>query len=309
MKSNKTMKPLLSLLFLCLSFAAFAQPTQAQLGIHYRYYSKGEIADTLGTTRFKGTEIGHSEVGLFGSFLTPLGSKTALMHTFDYTLYQFSYQNWNVNEDQALRPEQLHALNYQLGIYQKIGTSWQILLDLKPGMATSFQKERTSSDYIFQGALQLRKYFREDQSSWIGVGVTYNTLLGEYAWLPSLAVFWQNASKQWSLDVNFPFNGTFTYSPAEKLKLGVIGRVTGNQFNFISPVADNFRLNATHGGALLSYHLFERVWLQAEGGLIINRTYEAYEGDRNRSDFDPAKLTPFYVQLQIIRTLKTKDKE
>ncbi len=301
------MKLLFCFLLLCVAFGVVAQPTQAQLGVHYRYYSKGEVVDTLGSTRFKGTEIGHSEIGIFGNLFTPLSPKTELMHTLDYTLYQFSYNNWRQNEDQALRPEQLHALNYQLSIRQKIGASWQVLLDLKPGIASSFQKERTTSDYIFQGALQLRKYFREDKSNWIGAGATYNTLLGEYTWLPTLSIFWQNASRQWSLDVSFPFNGEFTYAPVEKFKLGLIGRVTGNQFSFTSPVADNFRLNATHGGALLSYNLFERFWLQAEAGLIVNRTYEAYEGERNRNDFDPEKLTPFYVQFQIIRTFRVKE--
>ncbi len=280
------------------------QSIQPQFGASYRQYARTEIVDILGSNRYEGVEIGHSEIALFGNFETNLGENTSLFHSIDYTLYQFTYQNWPNGEPEAERPDRLHALNYNLSLRQKFANSWRFILDVKPGIATDFQKDRAENDFIFQGAARIQKLFREDESFLLGIGASYNTLLGEASWLPTLDFYWQSISQKFYTDINFPFKGEAAFLPSEKFKLGLIGRVTGNQFNFVSPVADNFALNATHGGAFLSVNVKERVWLQLEGGLIINRTYEGREGDKTRTDLDPDKLEPYYLQVSMVRLLK-----
>ncbi|NJL15116.1 MAG: hypothetical protein HC913_20350 [Microscillaceae bacterium] len=282
-----------------------AQRLTPQFSLTYAHFATRPIVDILGSSRLAGTSIGHSLLSLRGGGALVKRENTRLAIFGEVSQYFMRYQDWPSNVDTGERPGNLLDLQVRLEFSQALGKGWHLAAAVWPGLAAETSDGLPDRAWVFQGAAQVQKFFGSEERLWLGLGLSYHTLLGEPMLWPTLDVYAENKAKNFYLDIQFPFSGEVAYLPVAKLKLGLTGQISGQRFGFEGGGAETFRVNTTFGGAFLAYHIAARFWVQLEGGLLLNRTYEAYNAqDRNVLDMDPDKLEPFFLKLSFRQLLK-----
>ncbi|MCU0445023.1 MAG: DUF6268 family outer membrane beta-barrel protein [Microscillaceae bacterium] len=300
--------------FLCLIFLAaipfncLAQrPTEA-LAIRGAYLSTAQVADLFSTgvypkNAFANLSVGVLDAGIRGNYRFKLSENANLKVGLDYGILNFRYQD----SQSTLRVDtfltNLHAFNLPIEYQQKIKGGWQLNLQAQPGIASNWSGGLHSKDFLFQGFGYLSKVFKEDESLVLGLGLSYNTLLGKAGFLPIINFYWQTDKVK--IDALLPYYGGIYYLAGSKLELGLLGRMQGNRYNLNFDNRPSFPAGYTgynwmSGGLDINLKITKQLVLSVEGGINANRTYEIYlPNERKIADYDPQKFEFWYSQFGI----------
>jgi hypothetical protein len=299
------------LLFLALFFCFFhlhlsAQRKTETLGVRIAYLSSEKVSDLFSTpvypkNAFENLKVGAIDAGVWGNYAFNLGENTQLKLGLDYGLLHFRYEDTK----SILRTDtfitQLHSLNLPIELRQKIGNGWQVNLQAKPGIASNWQSGINSKDFLFQGFGYLSKAFKEDESLVLGLGLSYNTLLGKPAFLPLIDFYWQ--TEKFKIDAFLPYYGGIYYLPSQKIEIGLQGRMQGNRYNLnkgTNLLNGYTEYNWIFGGLAFNFKVSEQWTLGLDAGVNANRTYEVHWADERKiADYDPAKFKSWYAQMQL----------
>jgi hypothetical protein len=248
---------------------------------------------------FKDLEIGLANMELQIGQSFRLTSKTKLSVGITYEALRFRYQNWNPAIPTAERPKSLHAFNLPIEWMQNMGDKWYLQVQSRLGLASDLTNNLQSEDILWQGFGLIGKTFGSKKNLRLGLGITYNTLLGTKKWLPAIDVYWQKGKIR--LEGLFPFQGGAYWAVADKFELGLEGFVRGNRFNLHYPEdspAQSVAFNNTAGGISLHWKPTPAIRLNLLGGLNINRTYEILnDSNKKIADFDTSKLQSPFVEI------------
>jgi hypothetical protein len=276
------------------------------LGLRVAYLSSAQVSDLFGTpvypkNAFENLKVSTIDAGVWGNYAFNLAQNTQLKLGLDYGLLHFQYQDTKSTLRIDTFITQLHSLNLPIELRQKIGKGWQVNLQAKPGIATNWQGGTQSQDFLFQGFGYLSKAFKEDESLVLGLGLSYNTLLGKRAFLPIVDFYWQ--SEKFKIDVFLPHYGGIYYLPSQKIELGLQGRMQGNRYNLNNATNSAWgytEYNWIFGGLALNFNLTNQWVLGLDAGINANRTYEVHWADERKiADYDPAKFQSWYAQMQL----------
>ena len=308
------MKEIKKLLFIPVFLFGFIDNSQAQRGydflkISYTNITSDEVTDLFQTpvfpvNTFKGTKVGIGNFYLQAAYHLKLGETTTIVAKPEYDLVSFQYDNWPDNVDTKERTSTLHSLNFTLGLKQQFGSGWGINLFATPGLATDFNGNLDSDDFIFQGNGFISKSFNDDETLSLGLGASYNYLLGEKKIMPLLDFFWQ--TEKFKMDIFAPYYGKIYFIPVEKLEIGLAGHIKGNlyQIDFTEDVPNSVynkvSYNAIYGGPSINWNITGKLFLNLEGGIVANRTYEVNNTEGKKiADFDTKKFQSYFFGLGI----------
>lgn len=298
-------------LFFFLTIFVQAQQLENYAEIRHTSFSKAEVNDLFQTVAypantFEGLKVGIKNYYFLVAHPFKLGDNISIKAGLEYDIIGLVYENWNSDIAITERPVSLKSLNFYFDVTQKFGKGWQVQLQAKPGIASDWQNDLQGDDFIFQGFGIIGKYFKEDESLFIGLGASQNTLLGEKMLLPVLDFYWKTG--KFKFDGTFPFKGGVYFLPTEKLEIGLQGRIQGNRYNL--NYADNALSQAVaystiFGGLALQWKFYKNFALNTEFGINANRTYEVLNGqDKKVIDTDPKKFESMFWSVGLVWQFK-----
>jgi hypothetical protein len=287
----------------------FAQRSDEILSLRYTYFASSEVKDIFPSPiypsgTFRGVETGLSSIGLNASFPIKIGDKTIIKPLVEYLGTQITYDKVPTLVAAEAQPKNLNSINVGLEIRQGFGQGWQIKLQGKPGLASNLEGERSKNDWIFQGFGIIGKSFNDNEDFFIGLGGSYNTILGKEQFLPVLDFYWQTGKLK--MDLFLPYQGGIYFMPSDKFAIGVQGYIQGNSYNLAQQSAviyqnfNRFEHNIIFGGLALNYQIVKNLQFKLEGGINANRTKEVKnEANKTVADYDPDKFSPFFGSVGI----------
>ena len=273
--------------------ASYAQDFKLA-GIKYANYPKSEIKNDSGNQ-----EISFQEFGAFVNFPKKLkNDKTVLVNGFGYGFVEASFDNplfWFDDNNKKLQ-----MFYYQITLLHQWNEKWNLLVNLKPTLASDFEAKLSSDDFIFQGAVTATR--KLSSTFKIGGGLAYGARLGSPRLIPLVNL--QYKKNRHEINALFPINANYTYSllPSNKLELGVKYNLNGGNFNVYSEdnSIDEINYSRVNFGVLSNYQLTKILRLEAFGGLSAGRKYSLIDTDDTTYDVDSESAPFFSVGIVLV---------
>jgi hypothetical protein len=223
------------------------------------------------------------------------GGRTVLTNEISYQRREFSYKNFP-HGDPALHD--IHDVKYTLMLQHGLSHKWTMLTIVTPGLGSDFGADLSSDDFTLQLAAIFIRQFSEAFS--FGFGAAHSTRFGEPLPLPVLAFSWNNGTNlNW--DTILPVSSEFWYRSSERLRLGLVFGVDGNNYHGdpdIFGVANpQLRHSVTTFGPSARYRLANRLQLNVDSGLIGFHRFEFYDGNDQQASFNMKPSAFFRVGL------------
>ena len=256
-------------------------------GIKYANYPKSEIEKDAGNQK-----ISFQEFGVFVNFPKKLkNDKTIVVNgfgygfmeaSFDTTLFQFGDTN-----------KKLQIFYYQVTLLHQWNEKWNLLVNLKPTLASDFGAKLSGDDVVFQGAIKATRKLSSRFK--IGGGFAYSARLGTPRIVPLINFHYKKNKHQ--INALLPLNAKYTYSllPSNNLELGLKYNLNGGNFNVHSAdnSIDKINYSRVNFGVLTNYQINKILRLETYGGFSINRKYNFVDTNKNTLKFD-SKAAPFF---------------
>lgn len=280
---------------ICLSCAALgllmfgvSNAAYAQISIRYDYFPSRHLADPTPGTFTEDLEVRLRAFNLDISYpLLFSEGRTMLANGIAYERIDLDYSNWDEAEGGTDRVELIHGIEYTLLLTHEFSKKWSVLSFVAPGIASDFEGDLSSDDFVIQVAGVLIRRFNENFS--LGFGAAYSTIYGEPFPLPVLALEWTNGS---NLKANaiVPANFELWYLARPNLELGLVLMIDGNQYHGDPEKygVDNPLLRYSVGtiGPSVRMPLFESLLLSVEGGFAFQSRFEFYDDEDLSVSYD-----------------------
>lgn len=152
-----------------------------------------------------------------------LGENTFLVPGAQYHVDGISYSN----EPPGFTPlELLHSVDLAILFAQRLSPKWTLSLRAWPGAAGDF--EAFDSGIWRVGGLAMATW-SASESLLLGGGAMASYAFGELLPLPLLYAEWK-PSRQFRFEASLPFFAGATFTPFERLELGALADVNGNEY-------------------------------------------------------------------------------
>lgn len=270
-------------------------------GIHYAHYPNTAIKDVSGNQ-----ETSFHEFGAFLNFPKKFkNEKTVLLNGVGYGLVEATMYNFPSLQTSEYQ-KKLQLFYYQLRLVHKWNEKWALLFNLKPTVASDFEQNLSSNDFIIQGAVIATRTINDKLK--IGAGAVETAKFGYPRVFPIVSLNYKSDSHRFN--TLLPFNLRYTYSLLhdQKLKIGVGYERNGANFNIYSPnitEVDKINYSRQNIGVLAKYELAKFIRIEAFGGTSSGRIYRVVDVDGKVHEFD-SKPSPFFSLGMVLIPLKRK---
>lgn len=210
--------------------------------------------------------------------------RTVLVNEFAFQRFDLDYIKW---QEHAANPEHVYAIEYTLAVMHVLSEKWSLLGSAAPGLASDFEADLSSDDFVFQVVLVfIRKY----SPKWsVGYGLAYDNTFGQPFPLPVLALEWNNG-KNMKLSTILPQNFEFWYRANPLLDLGLSLKVDGNQYHGDPDVyhvdVPLMRYSVATCGPSAKFRISKGLSLGIDSGLTFLRRFEFFDGDNEDVEID-----------------------
>ena len=266
----------------------------------YEMYPDSKISDpdTEGGDAFLETgEINVTSLNLTASYpLIYSEGRTVLVNELGYTRVVLDYTGF---PEAAANPENMHAIEYNATVTHGLSDKWTLMGIATPGIASDFEGDVGSDDLTFQTVLVWIRAHSERLQ--IGYGAAWSNTFGQPYPLPILAVRWNNGSNL-RLSSILPANLEVWYAPSERLHLGLLLAVDGNQYHGDPDIyeVDDPLLRYSVGtvGPSVNYYFAPGLAVGATAGITFTRRFEFFDGDDEAADISLENSGFVKLQLQ-----------
>jgi hypothetical protein len=295
--TNRLFTSLRWLFFFIPSLAIAFSPLTAQPGpsfsFNYEYfpYAALENPDTTPVNGARNFEQDlEIQVGVFhAEFSAPIifgKGATVIVHTLSYDRLELRYRNWD-NEQGGNRIEEAHGLEYTFTLVHQLSDTWNITAVATPGLHSDFKGTLSADDFSASSAVIFSRQHSEDLS--YGFGAAYAFNFGQAYPIPLLALNWAPGSKT-RLDLLLPAHAEFWYLPSTTFEMGLIARVSGNQYHGDPDIfaVDNPQMQYSSGtfGPSVKVHFSERIHLNVDAGYTVLRRFDFSDGSNELQSLD-----------------------
>jgi len=256
-------------------------------GVYYNNYLTSDVKNTEDNQETK-----FQEFGAFVNFPKKLkNNKTVLINGFGYGFVETTIKDplFLFNESD----KKLQQLYYQLTLLHQWNEKWNVALNLKPTLASDFERKLSADDFIFQGAVVATR--KLSSSFKLGGGLAYSARLGSPRFIPVVNLRYKKSRHE--INALLPINAKYSYSilPNEKLQLGLQYALNGANFNVHSDDnrIDKINYSRANFGVVTQYQLTNMLRFEAFGGLSAGRSYSVIDNDNKTYDFD-SESAPFF---------------
>ncbi|MEM9022692.1 MAG: DUF6268 family outer membrane beta-barrel protein [Bacteroidota bacterium] len=220
-----------------------------------------------------------------------LNEKLLLLVSPQYELTTFGYE-----QDESFSGEfsadELHKIQLGLSLTWKLSDKWQLTGFNNTNLSSDFRDGLSGDDLFLAPGVIFSKRVNEHLT--MGLGAVASFVFGEQQIFPILSLRYLSPNEKFFTDITFP-NLRLSYAVQEKLEVGLLMRIRGNEYNFRnlaiagSPESTDFiRFSNILAGPELTFNMTNHLSLRFSAGININRTYEVYDTDReNIGDITP----------------------
>ncbi|MGK0447444.1 MAG: hypothetical protein ACJA2M_001218 [Polaribacter sp.] len=239
--------------------------------------------------------------------------KTVIINNFGFALVDIKGENVPTLSSNQHK-EILYALTYGVSLIHKLNEKWNLMVNLKPALASDFEKNISADDFLFQGGLIAVK--KVNQHFKIGGGITSNMRFGKPTLMPVISVNYQKGKHSIKAALPFQSNYKFSIDKKEKLKIGLKHNVNGAEFNVSrSKIANTnnhpinkIRYSRINFGATVNYNLTKFVRFELFGGYSARNQYHLIDTSNNLYDFDMTGCSFMQFGIAIATPQKRKHK-
>ncbi len=236
--------------------------------------------------------------------------KTTIINSLGYGQVRSTLSNSPLFENDEVN-KNLHSLSYSFTLVQRLSPKMNLLVRLKPTLASDFKGDLEKDDLLFLGtAMATRKF---GASTVLGLGLVYTTQTGEPLFLPAIKV--QHKNRRHNLDILLPHHITYLHGLGARKKFSIGAKaellggnygVTIDQFNGADPATiDKLIYTRTNVGLLANVRFYRAFHLEVFGGYSINRRYRFENETDDTFEYDSVN-GPF---VSVAVSLMPKKKE
>ncbi len=293
------MKNILPFLFI-ISFA-FNSYAQIELaGVEYSNFLAAKITDAG-----NGQEVAFQEFSAFVNLPKKLkNEKTTIINGLSYGQVQSSLDNTLLFEDGEAK-KTFHSVSYALTMAHQLNSKWNLLLRVKPTIASDFEADLSGDDFLFLGTAMLTRKLGANMV--LGGGVVYTTQTGEPLILPTIK--FQHKTRKHDLDILLPSHVKFLHGLGARKKISIGGQVALNGGNYNISLLENAPTNPavfdrliysrTNAGLLAKVRMYRVFQLELFGGYSVARAFKFGEGE-DRLDYDVDNGPFFSVGVSLV---------
>ncbi len=223
-------------------------------------------------------------------------NKTILVNGISYAYVKSNISNTAVDLE-GVNTEVMQVISYRTILVQKLKNNLNMVFSLRPTIASDFEEEITSDDFIMQGFFMLSKNKNEHLT--YGLGVANTMRLGQVIVLPILQFRYQKHMQ--SVNALFPiqFDYNYTIDSKEKWQIGFRETANGGNINITASYNNNtirkidkVNYSRINIGPVIYYNINKFLQFQAVGGMSVRRKYNLLDADNNTQKLD-LQNTPF----------------
>lgn len=265
---------------------AFMKP---EISGYYEFMPATNLAEPDAGTFWEDLEVQTSRIGFEASnpFVFSRG-KTIFNPQLSFEYLKVNYDNWDAVEgDGDPNITDLYSGNLTMMLMHMINPGWSMMAIVSPGVASDFEGAVTFDDFNFQaGLIFMRNFNRFTQ---LGFGAVYSTSFGHAIPLPALSFNWNNGSNM-RFNVILPVRIQFTYGLNRNADLGILMRVSGNDYRGASKIyeVNDPRLNVSDWmvGPTFDYRLSGALAVSLHAGYTFVREFEFSNGEDEIASYD-----------------------
>jgi hypothetical protein len=246
------------------------------------------------------------EFGAFLNFpLTLQKDRTILINGLTYAQLKSASYNLEILNNNDNKND-VYTITYGLTLYHKLNQTWNILLNVKPTLASDFEEKLSSDDFLVQGAALAIKDFSDNFN--LGGGLIFTTQYGVPFLLPSLQLYYKFDKHDFRAFLPSNIIYLYRFGHSESLKMGFRAAFNGGYFN----VTSNQEVNVTAGsidkiiysrlniGPIINYELTNKIQIDFWGGYTTARKYRFTDFDENEYILDLNGGPFFRVGIYIV---------
>ena len=224
--------------------------------------------------------------------------RTVLVNEAIYRRFDLDYRDFP--EGFEANPENMQAIEYNAMVTHVLSDKWTLMGIVTPGIASDFEGDLGSDDFTFQVVTVFIRGYSERLQ--IGYGGAWANTFGQPFPLPILAVQWNNGSNM-RLSSILPANLEFWYAPSQRLELGLLLTVDGNQYHGDPDVyqVGNPLLRYSVGtfGPSVNYHLAKGLTVGVDAGMTFLRKFKFFDGDNEEDKIDYSLKNTGFVKVRL----------
>ncbi|NIR63874.1 MAG: hypothetical protein GWO10_08915 [candidate division Zixibacteria bacterium] len=296
---------ILSTILLLIPAGLFGQgPSKTSFEFSYDYFPYQKLSEAEQGTFYEDLEIRVQKFNFEISHpLVFSRGRTILINNFGYQRLEIDYMNWDEVEGRdEPRVDDLHALSYTLFVRRVIDNTWSMAFLFNPGIASDFKGALMLEDFSLQFGAIFSKQFSSKFA--LGFGAIYSTQFGHPIPLPALSFQWNNGSNL-RANVIIPVNMEFWYDASERIDLGVLMKIDGNEFHADPEIYGydnpNFRFADAMIGPAAEMRMLPWMKVNLYGGYTYLRYFEFYNNYYEIAGYDPNNSLFFRAGLTFER--------
>jgi len=222
--------------------------------------------------------------------------KIMVRNYINYKRTDFTYQNHPENNEKI---EQIQSVDYTFFMIDSLSQKWKMVVIVTPGLASDFEADVSSEDFIFAGVFGFIKQMSKNFQ--LGFGISYMPDFGEPIPLPFLYIDWRIRPKLVANGI-LPTNLNLFYNVNRNVDLGLALMVNGNRYHG-DPAKFNVDkpfLKYSEGtlSPMAQIHLSKWLHLQVEGGFAFYRNFEFFDDKDKLQSLDLKKTG--YVRARFV---------
>lgn len=256
--------------------AVHAQLYQDAGGIAYTIHSKSELSKVLPSSPLANRKFSFNTVDIWVPLpITHIG-KVEVFGTVNYQMIDISYDELPLDPN---RPEKIYDLKSVIFARYHLKNNWSILALALPTIATDFKESFSGNDVLLQGAIALTRKLKIKSDLTIGLGIFSTYVFGETQIIPAFTIDYKSANGKWIGQGYWPrFN--FFRNLNDNAQLGIAISIDGSNYNLKNYTnnngqeIDNAKFSVVHTGLQFNHRLAGNFWVQLQGGIAINNTYQ-----------------------------------
>ncbi len=294
----------LGMIILLSANAAAQAPPGKSFEFSYDFFPYKKLSDPEPGTFFEDIEVRVQKFNFDFSYpLVFARGKTVMVNSFGYQQLQIDYKNWEYDEGGGeATVDRLHSLSYTMFLRRVINDTWSMAFLLNPGFATDFEGALVLEDFSLQFGAIFTKQFSPRFA--FGFGAVYSTQFGHPIPLPALSFQWNNGSN-FRANVILPVNMELWYDASERLDLGILMKIDGDEFHVDPEIYGydnpNFRQTDAMIGPAAEIKVASWMSLNLYSGYTYLRMFEFYNADDELAAYDPENGLFFRAGLRFER--------
>ncbi|WP_196888649.1 DUF6268 family outer membrane beta-barrel protein [Aureivirga sp. CE67] len=293
------MKKTITLLLILFCTSVFSQQKLNEFElfrVSYTNFSRAKIKSDFSQVKDDKIRIEEYRIN-FNYPIVSKDKKTILINGISYVNMKPVY-NFNTTFTNETS-ENYYSISYNLGLVKRLKKDWTITALVSPTLASDFNGELKSDDFILQASAIATKQVSKNLN--YGFGLSYNTRFGQPLVVPILQLTY--VKNKWKTVVIFPgIIGEF-YQFNKNNTVGLLAAINGSQFNISTKetVLDNLNYTRVNFGPSYERSIYKDLKINLFTGYTLAKKISWSTFTKGDIDLKPENSYFFQISLRYVK--------